>query len=290
MIRASRFVEREALASVHDEARASWPHRAQTYAGIVCWALVLAVLAAAARSDTLKLDVFAAYVFSSSVLHGVWITILLTASVVLLGVVFGSLLCAMTLSQHRFLTNYARVYISVFRSVPPLVLMIFWFNVGLFVPRVMVSIPGLGTLFSFEPQTYLTPFISALFGLVMCEAAFMAELLRSGYLSVGSGVRDAALSLGIARPQLLLKILAPLVVRVSLPTLVNESIYILKWTTVAFAVSLSDILSTVESIYGGNSQVIPLLVVACFWYLVLVSTLMLVQHMAERRLGKGFES
>jgi polar amino acid transport system permease protein len=135
----------------------------------------------------------------------------------------------------------------------------------------------------------VTPFVSALLGFGLNEGAYMAEIVRAGIISVDEGQSEAAQSLGMTRLQIMRRIVLPQAMRVILPPTGNETISMLKNTSLVLVLgSVFDLLAEASQIYSANFQTIPLLIVASIWYLVLTSVSYVGQYFLERRFGRGF--
>ncbi|MCD7439478.1 amino acid ABC transporter permease [Streptomyces lincolnensis] len=131
-------------------------------------------------------------------------------------------------------------------------------------------------------------FVAALLGFGLHEAAHMSEIVRGGFLAVGRGQTEAAHSLGMTGGQTLRRVLLPQALRVIVPPSMNQFVNLFKATSLVAFISGQDLLSSVQHIYANNYQVIPLLIVASIWYLVLVSLATLGQHFLEKRLDQGY--
>lgn len=224
-----------------------------------------------------------AYIFLiRRVLAGVQLTLVFTVLSMLLGIIAGIVLAVMRLSRNPVLANFSRLYIWFFRGTPLLVQIIFWFNIQLFIPRVQI-----GPL-AVETNTLIPPFTAALLALSLNEGAYMAEIVRGGLLSVGKGQTEAAGALGLSRTQTMRLIILPQAMRVIVPPIGNQSISMLKTTSLVSVVAAQDLLTRVENIYAKNFLIIELLIVASIWYLVLTTLASIGQHYIERRLGRGF--
>jgi polar amino acid transport system permease protein len=133
----------------------------------------------------------------------------------------------------------------------------------------------------------VTPFAAALFGLGLNEGAYMAEIVRAGILSVDEGQTDAAKALGMTRLGTMQRIVLPQAMRVIIPPMGNETISMLKTTSLASAITVVELLRAVENIYSRTYQTVPLLMVASFWYLILTSLLTIGQYYLERHFARG---
>ncbi|MGI5467939.1 amino acid ABC transporter permease [Streptomyces sp. CA-132043] len=246
-------------------------------------ALVLALLALAAtsvvRNDAFQWDVVADYFFTTAVLRGLWLTLWLTALVMVLGFALGTLLAAMRLSANPVLRGVGWGYVWLFRSMPVLVQLLFWFNIGALYPHIL----GVKTVNLFGPVTV------ALIGLTLHEAAYAAEVVRGGILSVDRGQLEAAQSLGLSRWRRGLRIVLPQAMRAIVPPAGNMLIGTLKGTSIVSVIAVQDLLYSVQLVYHRTYQVIPLLLVATIWYVVVTSVLSVGQFSVERHYARGAE-
>ena len=234
------------------------------------------------------------YFFSSRVLHGLRLTIELTVIAMAIGIVFGTVLAIMRLSPNPLVSGGSWVYIWFFRGTPILVQLLFWYNVAALYPhKLSLGLPwipflGLGPQFvHIDPNTAITPLSAAILGLGLNEAAYMAEIVRAGILSVDEGQTEAAKSLGMTRGQTMRRIVLPQAMRVIIPPTGNETISMLKTSSLASVITVTELLYSVQLIYAATYQVIPLLIVASLWYLIVTTILSIGQYYLERRFGRG---
>jgi len=247
--------------------------------------LVLAVgglIVQVARSRNVRWGAIGEYLFDPTILAGVRLTLVFTVLSMLLGLVIGIVLAFMRLAHNPVLAHFSRLYIWFFRGTPLLVQIIFWFNIQLFIPRVQIG------PFAVETNTLIPPFTAALLALSLNEGAYMAEIVRGGFLSVGKGQTEAAEALGLSHGHTMRLIILPQAMRVIVPPIGNQSISMLKTTSLVSVVAAQDLLTRVENIYAKNFLIIELLIVASIWYLVLTTLASIGQHYIERRLGRGF--
>lgn len=255
-------------------------------------ALLLAVLGLGLHSvftnPRFEWGIVREYLFSRTILDGLVMTLELTVLAMGIGVVLGLVLAVMRMSPNPVLAICAAVYIWFFRGTPILVQLIFWFNLAALYPDVGISIPYGPELFSLDANELIKPFTAALLGLGLNEAAYMAEIARAGLLAVPTGQTDAARSVGMKRWQTLRHVILPQAMRVILPPTGNETIGMLKMTSLVSVISLADLLYSAQLIYGQNFQTIPLLMVTCVWYLLATSLLTMAQRRLETYYGRGF--
>lgn len=227
------------------------------------------------------------YLFDPLILRGLLLTLELTLIAMTVGIVLGTLLAFMRFSGSRFLIAAAWAYIWLFRSVPALVQILFWFNLGALYPKISLGIPFGPTFLSVSSNDLITAFTAAIIGLGLNQAAYTSEVVRGGMLSVAKGQTEAALSLGIGSGQLLFRIVLPQAMRAILPPVGNEVIGMLKNTSLVSVIALADVLYSAQSIYARTYQVIPLLIVACVWYLVATSILSVGQYFIEKHFSRS---
>jgi polar amino acid transport system permease protein len=228
------------------------------------------------------------YLFSPEIIQGVLLTVQLTITCMCIGIVLGIVIALMRLSENRLLSYAAQIYIVVFRGTPALVQLIFWFNLSALFPTITIGIPFLGlTLLTINANALISPLIAANLGLGLCEGAYMAEIVRSGILSVDSGQQEAAVALGMARAQTMRKVILPQALRVIIPPTGNQVIGMLKYTSLASVISVTELLASAELIYTRNFETIPLLIVASIWYLMLTTLLTAGQRVLEGWVGRS---
>jgi polar amino acid transport system permease protein len=228
------------------------------------------------------------YLFSSPILNGLKITLELTLIAMLIGVVGGVILAVMRLSPNPITSGVAWVYIWFFRGTPVLVQILFWFAVGALYPRISIGIPFGPELASSSANVLVSTFTAAILGLGLNEAAYMAEIVRAGILSVPTGQTEAATALGMSRMLTMRRVVLPQAMRVIIPPTGNETISMLKTSSLASVIAVTELLKAAGIIYSRTFQTIPLLIVASLWYLVLTSIAYVGQYFIERRFGRGF--
>jgi polar amino acid transport system permease protein len=228
------------------------------------------------------------YFFDQEILDGLVLTIELTAAAMAIGIVGGILLALMRMSANPFVAWASRTYIWFFRGTPVLVQLVFWYNLAALFPKLSIGIPFGGPVFaSGSANTLITPWVAALLGLGLNEAAYMSEIVRGGLTSVDEGQVEAARALAMSFTQVTRKIVLPQAMRVIIPPTGNQVIGMLKLTSLVSVIALSDLLYSAQTIYGHNFETIPLLVVVSIWYLMLTSVLSVGQMFLERRFSRG---
>ncbi len=233
-------------------------------------------------------DVVGQYLFSDPVLRGLRNTLILTVLSMAIGIIGGVLLAVMRLSPNPVLAGAAAVYIWLFRGTPLITQLIFWNFLASLYPRLGLGIPFGPTFISVDTNAVISVFAASLLGLGLNEAAYMAEIVRGGIQSVDPGQSEAAGALGLSRTQTLRRIVLPQAMRVIVPPTGNETISMLKTTSLVVVIAYFELTVAVQTIYSRTFQTIPLLIVAALWYLALTSVLSVGQMFIERRFGRGF--
>lgn len=241
----------------------------------------------AVTSDAMRWDLVGGYLFEESVLRGLWMTVKLTVVAMLVGLVLGTLLAVMRLSDNPVLRGVAATYVWLFRGTPILVQLLFWFFLGTVLPEISLGLPFGPDFFSGKTSEVITPFMAAILGLGLNEAAYMAEIVRAGIGSVDKGQTEAAEALGMSPVTTYRRVILPQAARLIVPPTANQTISMLKLTSLVLVIGLAELTTTAQLIYGRNFQQIPLLIVASIWYLTLTTVLTLVQGRLERRLGRS---
>ncbi|GAA0925792.1 MULTISPECIES: amino acid ABC transporter permease [Streptomyces violaceusniger group] len=232
-------------------------------------------------------DVFADFFTTRTILKAVWITIQLTFYGTALGFALGIVLAFMRLSHSPFLKSVAFAYIWAFRSIPLIVQLLFWFNLTYLYKRLDFGIPFGPGFFSFDTAGLVGAMSAAVLGLALHQAAYAAEIVRGGVLAVDGGQLEAAAALGIPRLRQLRRIVLPQAMRSILPNAANEVISLFKGTSIVSVMAIGELFYQVQVIYGRNGRVVPLLMVATVWYIILTTVLSIAQYYVERHFSRG---
>lgn len=227
------------------------------------------------------------YLFQHIILVGVLRTMLLTVAAMAIGIALGLGLAIIRMGPNPILSGLARAYIWLFRGTPLLVQILFWYNIAALYPKVTFGMPFGPTLASGNANTLITPLTAALLGLGLNEAAYMAEIVRAGLLSVDRGQYEAAAAIGMTRGEALRRIIVPQALKVILPPTGNQTIGMLKATSLVSVISLAELLYSAQSIYNQNFETIALLVVVSIWYLALTTVLTFAFSRLEHRAAKA---
>ncbi|WP_432191503.1 amino acid ABC transporter permease [Streptomyces sp. bgisy027] len=222
------------------------------------------------------------YFFDDRVLNGVGRTLLLTVLAMAIGVVGGILLAVMRLSKNPVTSSIAWFYIWFFRGTPVLVQLIVWFNLGLVFEYI-----NLGPFYKNEWSDFMTPFLTALLGLGLNEAAYMAEICRAGLLAVDEGQTEASHALGMSHVKTLRRIVIPQAMRVIVPPTGNEVINMLKTTSLVSVVQYPELFRAAQDIGQTSGAPAEMLFLAAAWYLLLTSVFSVGQYYLERYYARG---
>lgn len=227
------------------------------------------------------------YFASPRVLDGLVNTLQLTFIAMLLGVVLGVILAVMRLSTNPALYGAAGLYIWFFRGTPVFVQLLFWGFISALYPTLALGIPGAEPLFSTDTNSLITPVVAAILGLALNEAAYMAEIVRAGIVSVGKGQTEAAHALGMSNMRTLRRVILPQAMSVIVPPTANNVISMLKTTSLVSVLSFPELLYATQLIYAENFQTIPLLITASIWYLIVTTLMTIGQYYTERHYNKS---
>ena len=257
----------------------------------VAAALILYLSAALGKSvatnPRFEWGIIGHYFTSSRVLQGLVTTLELTALCMAIGIVIGILLAVMRLSVNPLVSGASWLYIWLFRGTPVLVQILFWGYISALYPRLSLGIPFGPQFVHFTANSVISPFVAGMLALGLNEGAYMAEIVRAGIISVEEGQTEAAQSLGMTRLQTMRRIVLPQAMRVIVPPTGNETISMLKTTSLVSVIAVTDLLYSVELIYAVNYRTIPLLIVASIWYLIVTTLLSFGQYYLERYFGRG---
>ncbi|WP_290050782.1 amino acid ABC transporter permease [Amycolatopsis solani] len=262
-------------------------HYGRWVAGVIIVFLAFIVVRSVITNDALQWPVVGDYLFDDRILRGLQNTLILTVISMLIGIVGGILLAVMRLSPNPLTSGAASIYIWLFRGTPLITQLIIWNFLGLAYSRIGLGIPFGPTFVSWDTNLLITQFTASLLGLGLNEAAYMAEIVRGGIQSVDSGQLEAASALGMNRTKTLRRIILPQAMRVIIPPTGNETISMLKTTSLVVAIGYFELMVAAQTIYSQNLKTVPLLIVAALWYLFMTSVLTLVQMQIEKRFSRG---
>ncbi|WNG95272.1 amino acid ABC transporter permease [Mycobacterium sp. ITM-2016-00318] len=259
-------------------------------AAVVIIILVALFLYGAATNDAYRWQIFAKYVFNERVLAvGLVNTLQLTLYSMVLAIALGVLLAVMRLSPNPIFKAVSWVYLWIFRGTPIYVQLVFWGLVPTIYQNIQLGVPFGPSFFAVNLQALSIPFLLAILGLALNEAAYMAEIIRAGISSVPEGQLEASTALGMSWGMAMRRTVLPQAMRVIIPPTGNEVISMLKTTSLVTAVPFTLDLYGIASreIAAREFEPVPLLLVAAFWYLVVTSVLMVGQYYLERYYSRG---
>ncbi|AUY49844.1 amino acid ABC transporter permease [Streptomyces sp. CB01881] len=232
---------------------------------------------------------FRIFFSADTILRAVGRTVELTFYGTVLGFLLGAVVAAMRLSRSAVLQSIAWAYVWVFRSIPLIVQLVFWFNLSYLYKRFGFGIPFGPTFADFETVGVLGAIGAAVLGLGLHQAAFAAEIIRGGVIAVDAGQREAAAALGVPRRRQAWRIVLPQAMRGILPAAANEVISLFKGTSVVYVMAIGELFYQVQVVYGRTGRVVPLLMVATVWYVLLTTVLSIGQYYVERYFARGAE-
>jgi polar amino acid transport system permease protein len=238
-------------------------------------------------NDRFQWGVVGQYFFSGSILSGLLLTLWMTAAVMVCGFLLGVGLAAMRLSANPVLRAISFGYVWLVRSVPLLVQLLFWYEIASLYPQLSLGIPFGHAFITVKTAHLFTGILAAFVGLTVDTAAFSAEIVRGGLLSVERGQSEAAQALGLGRGRIFRRIVLPQAMPAIVPATGNLLIGLLKATSIVSVIAVQDLLYSVQLIYQQNFLVMPLLLVATLWYVILTTVLSIGQYFIERHYARG---
>ncbi|QBE48723.1 amino acid ABC transporter permease [Leucobacter triazinivorans] len=259
------------------------------------WAIVLILFAAwfvqaLWTNENIDYAVVGQYLFNPEIVSGVGVTLLITAISMVISTVLAVILAAMRLSGNPVAVAFSSFYVWLFRGTPLLVQIVIWGYFGLIFEKITLGIPFTDIVFwQVDTNLLLTAFVAGIIALTLNEAAYSAEIVRSGMLSVDAGQKEAAASLGMSPFDTFVRILLPQAMRVIIPPLGNELISMIKNTSLLSLIAVMEVYTRATQISAQNLKQVELLIVVSIWYLVIVSILSIPQHYLERYFGRGIE-
>lgn len=265
-------------------ARHPWRWIGSVFAALVLFGIVHSL----ATNPRWEWEVFAKWFFSPSVLRGLGQTLLLTVLSTVFSILLGTVLALARLSRSPLLASLAWGYIWFFRSMPALLVLIILYNFAYLYDHIVLGVPFTGiVLAEWSTVDVLSQFTVAVLGLSLMQAAYTAEIIRGGIISVDNGQHEAAAALGLPAQRRIFRIILPQALRSILPSGFNEIIGLVKGTSIVYVLALPDLFYTVQVIYNRTQAVIPLLIVATVWYLIITTLLTCAQYYIERYFARG---
>lgn len=227
------------------------------------------------------------YFLRGSIMHGLELTLWLTAAVMASGYLLGIGIAAMRLSRNPVLRTLSFGYVWLLRSVPPLVQLLFWYELASLYPRISFGIPFGHEFVTFKTAHLFSGILAAYVGLTLDVAAFSSEIVRGGILSVDPGQSEAAQALGLGNGRIFRRIVLPQAMPAIIPASGNLLIGMLKATSIVSVIAVQDLLYSTQLIYNQNFLIMPLLLVATIWYVILTTLLSIGQFYVERYYARG---
>ncbi|MEU3349635.1 amino acid ABC transporter permease [Streptomyces sp. NPDC006700] len=267
--------------------RVAAPRPGRWLASAVLIVLLLQFLHGLVTNPGWDWPVFRQFFAEGSIMRALGLTLELTAYGTVLGFALGLVVALMRLSGSRLLGSVGWLYVWVFRSVPLIVQLLFWFNLAYLYDRLSFGVPFGPAFVSVPTMELVGPMGAAVLGLALHQAAYAAEIIRSGIISVDRGQLEAAAALGIPRRRQLSRIVLPQAMRAILPNAFNELISLLKGTSIVSVMALGDLFYQTQVIYGRNGRVVALVMVATVWYVILTGLLSVLQYYVERHFARG---
>lgn len=265
---------------------------APPYGRWISWILVLVIAAnflwLVATNPNFEWNVVLQWFTEGSVMKGLQVTLGLTVVSMILGTLLGLLLGVWRLSENKLLSGLSSLYIWFFRGTPLLVQLIFWYNLSTLFPTISLTIPWTDITFaSWNTNDLITPLTAAIAGLALNEAAYMAEIIRAGLLSVDNGQVETTQAFGMSRSRALRRVIIPQAMRSIIPPTGNQLISMIKATSLVSVIAMGDLLYSVQAVYNRTFEIIPMLMVAVIWYLFITSILNVGQSAIERYYARG---
>lgn len=275
-------------AAVHPDSREQYTVIKRRHPWRVLIAIFIVILAVIVVQEVMSnprfgWDVVALYFRDETIVTGIWMTLFLTVVAMVIGIVLGIVLAVMRISSNPILRAASGFYVQIFRATPQLVQLLLWFNLSALYPVITFGIPGI----HLDANSIISPVIAAILGLGLNEAAFMCEIIRSGIISIDEGQTEAAGALGMKRSRVIRRIVLPQAMRVIVPPTGNQIIDMLKLTSLVSVIAVPELLYSSQLIYTKNLEVIPLLLVATIWYIIMSIVLSIGQYYVERHFARG---
>lgn len=240
-----------------------------------------------AGNENFGWPVVAEYLFAPVILEGLWVTMWLAVVSMIIGVALGLPIAIARMSEDHLARSLAGTFVWFFRGTPLLVQLIIWYNLSFLFPQITLGIPFGPSFASWDSNDVITPVTAAIIGLALNEAAYMAEIIRGGLLSVDRGQMETAEAFGMRPMRALRRIVIPQAMRSIVPPTGNQLISMIKATSLVSVIAMADLLYSAQSIYNRTFEVIPLLMVAVLWYLFITSILSVIQSRIERYYARG---
>lgn len=265
-------------------------HPGRWLAVVILALLAVQMAQALAVNENFHWGVFWKHLFHPHVLRGVMWTLILTVAAMAVAMFVAISLVVMRDSDNPILRGLAWGWIWFFRGTPIYTQLLFWGLFAVLFPRLSLNLPFGPEIIGVETKWIVTPAMAAVLGLGFNESAYLTEIFRAGFKAIDRGQTEAAEALGMTRTRIWLRILMPQAMRTIIPPTGNETIGMLKMTSLVLAVPFTlDLMFATNAIANRIFLPIPLLMVAAFWYLAITSVLMVGQFWLERHFGRGHD-
>src|SRR6476620_3361033 len=266
-------------------------HPGRWISAFIILALVVLFLQSLFTNPNFRWDVVGAYILDVKVVQGVGWTLLLTVTSMVLAIVLAILLAFMRQSDNPVFRWSSWVWVWFFRGTPVYTQLVLWGLISVLYPKISAGVPFGPELFSLDTSAVINATVAAILGLGLNESAYLAEIFRAGLKSVDRGQMEAAEALCMGKTTIMWRITLPQAMRVIVPPTGNETIGMLKTTSLVLAVPFTlDLTFATNALANRIYLPIPLLIVAAFWYLLVTSILMVGQHYLEAYYGKGVDN
>lgn len=264
-------------------------HWGRWIASVVILYIFVALIYSLSQNPKIRWDYVGDYLFNPLILKGALRTLEYTFISMGIGIIGGTILAVMRLSKNYVLSGLSWLYIWFFRGTPVYVQILIWGYFGIMYPKIFIGLPFTGLSFpGIETNTLIGVFVAVILGLGLNEAAYAAELVRAGIISVDRGQNEAAQSLGMSPGLTMRRIVLPQAMRVIIPPMGNETISMLKTTSLVAVISGKELLTNAQTIYSQNFRIVPLLIVASLWYIFFTTLFTIGQYYLEKYYGRGF--
>ncbi|TFD76802.1 amino acid ABC transporter permease [Cryobacterium psychrophilum] len=257
-------------------------------AAVVLGGAFVALATSLWENENIDHSTISEYLFNNRILDGVVLTLVLTVVSMIVSTILAVILAVMRLSTNPVMNSLAWLYVWIFRGTPLLIQIVFWGYLGLLYSQITLGVPFTDlNLFSIDTNTLIPAFTAGLLALTLNQAAYSAEIVRAGMLSVDEGQHEAAYSVGMSPALTLFKVILPQAMRVIIPPMGNETISMLKNTSLLSVIAVLELYTVATQISSQNLRQVELLVVVSCWYLFLTSVLSIPQYYLERHYGRG---
>ncbi|MEU7811703.1 amino acid ABC transporter permease [Pseudonocardia sp. NPDC049154] len=281
-------VSTERAADALPDVRARQPHVGRWIQAVVLALVIVIVVHTIFFSPNLQPSVIAQSLFSPRILEGLGNTLLIAVVAQVLALLIGVPVGFMRVSANPVSRTGSWLYLWIFRSTPLIVQILLWGNLALFLPNLVLGVPFTAvTWLSVPTNVVMTAFVASVIALGLHDGAYIAEIVRSGVLSVGDGQRDAAAALGLSWWQTQRTVVLPQALRVMIPPAGSAFVLLLKSTSMVVVIAGGDLLTEAQNISSTNLRTVELLIVATIWYLLVTSIAAAGQALLERRFSRS---